>query len=110
MDKVKAPPHIIIFTGHMLDAPGRKVPRFPAASEDLARKMIRQAVEKEVRETRAAGKELFGISGGASGGDILFQEVCNAMGIPSKMYLALPKDTYIWGFGSPSRRNLGASV
>lgn len=102
MNKAKAPPHIIIFTGHMLDAPGRKVPRFPAASEDPARKMIRHAVEKAATAMSASKKELIGISGGASGGDILFQEVCNAMEIPSKMYLALPKDKYITASVAPA--------
>jgi hypothetical protein len=94
-EEAKASPHVIIFTGHMLDAAGRKTPRFPAASEDLAREMITQAVERIALEAQESGKELMGISGGASGGDILFHEVCNTMGIKSKLYLVIPKDKYI---------------
>jgi hypothetical protein len=48
------------------------------------------SVEKE----KAAGK-LLGISGGASGGDILFHEVCRELDIPSRMYLVLPQTEYI---------------
>jgi hypothetical protein len=36
-----------------------------------------------------------GLTGGASGGDILFHEVCEELDIPSQMYLVLPKNEYI---------------
>ncbi|MCP4338708.1 MAG: hypothetical protein GY799_07405 [Desulfobulbaceae bacterium] len=91
----KAPPHVILFTGHMLDAAGRETPRFPAASEDLAREMITQAVKKIADEAKKSGKELIGISGGASGGDILFHEICKTMGIHNRLYLVIPKAQYI---------------
>ena len=39
--------------------------------------------------------KLLGISGGASGGDILFHEVCEELHIPSQMFLVLPKADYI---------------
>jgi len=35
-----------------------------------------------------------GIAGGACGGDILFHELCDEIGIISEMYLALPVDEY----------------
>jgi hypothetical protein len=54
--------------------------------------MILEAVAK-IR-AKADG-QLFGISGGASGGDILFHEVCEELNIPSQMYLVLPKNDYI---------------
>ena len=85
-------PRVILFTGHRIDAPGRKSPRFPAAKETLARDLIFAALAKE--KERADG-QLFGISGGASGGDILFHEACEKLGIPSQMYLGLPKSDYI---------------
>jgi hypothetical protein len=83
---------VILFTGHRIDAPDRQQPRFPAAKEDQARDMILAAVSEE--KDKAGGK-LFGISGGASGGDILFHEVCEELEIPSQMYLVLPKNEYI---------------
>ncbi|MGH7795394.1 MAG: tetratricopeptide repeat-containing protein [Candidatus Binatia bacterium] len=88
----ETPPRVILFTGHRIDAPERKFPRFPAAKEKHAREMIREAVAMEKEK---AGSRLLGISGGGSGGDILFHEVCEELGIPSQMYLVLPKSDYI---------------
>jgi len=82
---------VLLFTGHMIDKPGRAEPRFPAAKEDVARQAIREAIEKE----RAIAPIAYGISGGASGGDILFHEVCAELGIPTLLYLALPREEYI---------------
>jgi tetratricopeptide repeat protein len=90
--KQEAPPHVILFTGHRIDAPGRPTPRFPAGKEKQARAMIFDAVAKE--KEKANGK-LTGVTGGASGGDILFHEVCEELNIPSEMYLVLPKNEYI---------------
>ena len=87
-----APPRVILFTGHRVDVPGRQKPRFPPEREDQARTMILAAVS-EVKE-KSTG-QLMGISGGASGGDILFHEVCEELDISTKMYLVLPKNAYI---------------
>jgi len=85
-------PRMILFTGHRLDAPDRATPRFPAAKESQARAMIREAVANI--QAKSVGK-LLGLSGGASGGDILFHEVCEELNIPSQMFLVLPKADYI---------------
>jgi tetratricopeptide (TPR) repeat protein len=87
-----AAPRVILFTGHRIDAPDRQKPRFPPDREDHARAMILAAVSGE--KEKATGK-LLGISGGASGGDLLFHEVCAELDIPSRMYLVLPKNEYI---------------
>ena len=88
----EAPPRVILFTGHRIDAPDRATPRFPAAKEAQARAMILEAVT--AIKVKAEGK-LLGISGGASGGDILFHEVCEELNIPSQMYLVLPRNDYV---------------
>jgi len=88
----EAPPRVVLFTGHRIDAADRATPRFPAAKETRARAMILDAVTKI--QGKADGK-LFGISGGASGGDILFHEVCEELNIPSQMYLVVPRNDYI---------------
>lgn len=85
-------PCVILFTGHRIDGPDRQQPRFPPDREDQARAMIMAAVS-EVQEKLTG--ELLGIAGGASGGDILFHEVCAEMDIPTRMYLALPQSDYI---------------
>ena len=85
-------PHVILFTGHRIDPPNRPTPRFPASKEKQAREMIFAAVSKEKEKTK---RTLVAASGGASGGDILFQEICEELDIPRQMYLVLPKNDYI---------------
>jgi Tetratricopeptide Repeats-Sensor len=86
------PTHALLFTGHRIDTPDRKTTRFPPAKEKHARAMIFEAVRNEKAKAKGA---LFGIAGGASGGDILFHEICEALEIPSQMYLVSPKNDYI---------------
>jgi hypothetical protein len=85
-------PQVVLFTGHRIDAPDRKSPRFPAAKEKEARETILGALQQEKEK---AGGNVFAVAGGASGGDILFHEACEQLGIPSQMYLVLPKAEYI---------------
>jgi hypothetical protein len=84
--------HILLFTGHMIDKPGRETPRFPASHEQTARREIKKLV---MQETADQNKTCLGISGGACGGDILFHEVCRELGIKTELYLALPRDEFI---------------
>lgn len=83
---------VLVFAGHMIDAPGRPKPRFPADKEQLAREKIKEAVMKEMNS--GAGVSC-GYAGAASGGDLLFQEVCAELGIPTRLYLAMPPAKYI---------------
>ncbi|MBY3330154.1 hypothetical protein HFN98_05765 [Rhizobium laguerreae] len=86
------PVRVILFTGHMLDAPGRDKDkaRFPNTPEAVAaaRKMIEKVVKEEMNED---GGVAFGIAGGACGSDILFHEVCHSLNIPTLLLLALPE-------------------
>jgi hypothetical protein len=83
--------HSILFSGHMIDAKDRAGPRFPAGKENAAIGELRKYLlgEKEI-----AKDKLFGIAGGACGGDILFHELCIETGIPTEIYLALPVDEF----------------
>ena len=93
---------ILLFTGHMIDAPGRAKPRFPPGKEGVAREAIRGAIERELgRPGGVAG----GIAGGASGGDILFHELCADLGIPTQLFLALPKGQFIAESVNPAGGN-----
>lgn len=89
-----APPRkrVLVFAGHMIDAPGRKAPRFPAEKEEVARQKIREAVEHEMS---AGAGVACGYAGGASGGDLLFQEVCEELGIETRLYLAFRAQQYV---------------
>ena len=76
----------LLFTGHMIDAKDRAVPRFPSIKENTARKEIRKYL---LKEKEIAMGEINGIASGACGGDILFHELCEEIDIPTEMYLAL---------------------
>ncbi|HEX8147089.1 MAG TPA: tetratricopeptide repeat-containing protein [Pyrinomonadaceae bacterium] len=83
---------VLVFAGHMIDAPGRKPPRFPGEMEGVAREKIKEAVEREM----AAGAGVAGAyAGGASGGDLLFQEVCEELGVETRLYLAIQPQQYV---------------
>jgi hypothetical protein len=86
------PKRVLLFAGHMIDAPGREKPRFPADKENIAREKIREAVVKEMN-TGAGIASAY--AGGASGGDLLFQEVCAELGITTRLYLATPPRQYV---------------
>jgi hypothetical protein len=88
----RAPARVLLFTGHMVDAAGRDTPRFPPDREGVARQAIRDAV---AAETEQPGGVVFGIAGGASGGDILFHEVCAELGVETRLFLALPPEQFI---------------
>jgi len=83
---------VLLFAGHMIDAPGREHPRFPPDREAIAREKIREAVMKEMQADVGVS---CGYAGAASGGDVLFQEVCAELGIPTRLYLAIPPQKYV---------------
>jgi len=84
----------LLFTGHMIDKPDRKEPRFPASKEALVKEEIKKKIIEE-KNKLSENKKLLGIAGGACGGDILFHEICEELGIDSHMYLALPRKQFI---------------
>ncbi len=88
------PGRALLFTGHMIDAPGRAQPRFPptAAAENAAREMIAEAVDRQRAQEPGS---LVGVAGGACGGDILFHEICGERGLETRLYLALPPEQFV---------------
>ena len=83
--------HALLFTGHMIDRSDRKEPRFPALAEGRARDAIRAAIAGVGWEQPGT---TVGLAGGASGGDILFHECCEELGIPTQVLLALRADAF----------------
>ena len=66
-------PTSLLFSGHMVDLPGRKEPRFPASLEKAVEKRIAEAVNPYARLTDVAG-----FASAARGADIIFHEQCRA--------------------------------
>ena len=83
---------VLVFAGHMIDTPDRKTPRFPREKESIARDKIKEAVLKEMNIGAGVAA---GYAGGASGGDILFHEVCAELGIPTRLYLGIQPQLYV---------------
>ena len=88
------PERLILFAGHRIDDSKRAQPRFPAAKAALAAKAIHDALQ-QLLASWPAGTRVRGLAGGASGGDLLFHEACQALGIPSALYLPMPADGYV---------------
>ncbi|HVQ74437.1 MAG TPA: hypothetical protein VMT79_02755 [Candidatus Binatia bacterium] len=80
----------LLFSGHMIDGPGRATPRFPPALEPAAR----QAIEGEL-DRLAAGPADVAISSAACGGDILFAEAALARGVKTRVYLPLDEPAFV---------------
>lgn len=89
---------VLLFTGHRIDAKGREKPRFPADKEQMAVQAISSQVKAAVRE----GHHVMAVSGGASGGDLLFLEACEKLGIERHLFLIIPRDTYVVESVSPA--------
>jgi len=91
--KAAPPDRVLLFTGHMVDSAERKAPRFPRtpAAEAAARAMIQASIE---RERKLEAGRLVGVAGGACGGDILFHEICEELGIETRLLLTLPQGKF----------------
>lgn len=89
-----APARVLLFTGHMVDAENRKTPRFPrtAAAEAEALRMITEAVSAEVGQVTGP---IVAVAGGACGGDLLFHEACERLGVKTELYLSLPPERFV---------------
>jgi hypothetical protein len=92
---------VLLFTGHMIDAPGRKQPRFPRSKVPVARAAIQGAVRDHCISER---RRMLGIGSCASGGDILFHEACTELDISTRVFLALPTAQFVERSVAPAGR------
>ena len=81
----------LVFTGHMVDLPDRKEPRFPQASVPAARAAHREKILKAMAPDQSPP---IGIASGARGGDILFHEECRALGLRTIIVLPFPPEEF----------------
>jgi hypothetical protein len=70
---------VLLFTGHLIDAPRRAEPRFPPELEPA----VSGAIAGEIAKIAPS----IGIASAARGGDILFHEACRACGIQTTIVL-----------------------
>ncbi|HET8916547.1 MAG TPA: TRAFs-binding domain-containing protein [Candidatus Binatia bacterium] len=85
-----APRQVFLFSGHMIDAPDRKDPRFPPDKEPIAAKAIADRLD-----ALGAGAEDLAICSGACGGDLLFAEACLARGLRLELRIPFDEPTFL---------------
>ncbi|MBS1808545.1 MAG: DUF4071 domain-containing protein [Acidobacteria bacterium] len=84
------PRKVFLFSGHMIDKPGRPEPRFPPDKEPIAKK----AIEAKLDDLQAAPDDL-ALCGGACGGDLLFAEACLARGLKLELRIPFDEETFL---------------
>lgn len=84
------PRRVLVFCGHLVDAPDRVVPRFPP--DKLARAT---AAIEAVLDALEAGPSDQAFTQGASGGDLIFAEACIARDVRLQLVQPLPEDEFI---------------
>ncbi|HEX4988869.1 MAG TPA: TRAFs-binding domain-containing protein [Candidatus Binatia bacterium] len=85
-----APRQVFLFSGHMIDAPDRKDPRFPPDKEPIAAKAIADRLD-----ALGSGAEDLAICSGACGGDLLFAEACLARGLRLELRIPFDEPTFL---------------
>jgi hypothetical protein len=85
-----APRKAVLFSGHMIDAPGREKPRFPPDKEPVAARAIASALA----DLDIGPRDLC-ICGGACGGDLLFAEAALARAARLELYIPFDEPTFL---------------
>lgn len=91
------PQRVLLFSGHMIDAPGRSPPRFPADKENIAGRQIANTLDK-----LHAGPNDLGLTQGACGGDILFAEACRQRSVKLQLLQPFEEQEFIENSVTPA--------
>jgi hypothetical protein len=86
----ESPRKVLLFSGHMIDAPDRPTPRFPPEKEPVAA----VAIANTIAEIGAGPGDL-AICGGACGGDLLFAEACLARNMRLELYIPFAEPSFL---------------
>jgi tetratricopeptide (TPR) repeat protein len=86
------PNQVLLFSGHLIDAPGRAEPRFPSDKERIAAAAIAAKLDE-----LEAGSEDLALCGGACGGDLLFAEACLQRGLHLEVYIPFDEPIFLRG-------------
>jgi hypothetical protein len=85
-----SPRKVVLFSGHMIDAPGREIPRFPADNEPVAASAIAAALAD-----LGVGSSDLCICAGACGGELVFAEAALARDARLELYIPLDEATFL---------------
>ena len=90
-ERTTAPPRqVLLFSGHLMDAPDRAVPRFPPALEGAAL----QAIEAELARLDAGPADL-ALAQAAAGGDLLFLQACQRRSLQVQVLLPFDEARFL---------------
>ena len=81
---------VLLFSGHMVDRPERVAPRFPARAVPAAR----SALARQLDSLSVQASDL-AVTGGASGGDLLFAEQCLARRLRLEIFLPFRRERFV---------------
>jgi hypothetical protein len=84
------PRKVFLFSGHLIDAPGRPEPRFPNGKAGLAADKIDAALA-----SLGADASDLALTQGASGGDLLFAEACARRGLRIHLLQPFAEEEFI---------------
>jgi len=92
---------LLLVTGYSTDKGAANGSRSPLSKEHENR--TKEAIKRAVAsEQKRAERILFGMASGASGGELLFHEVCQELQIPTRLYLPMPVDQFVGDYVSIS--------
>ena len=84
------PRKVFLFSGHMIDAPDRKNPRFPSTMENIAAEAIFNKLS-----TLDANDQDLALCGGACGGDLLFAEACLKLNVSVQIRIPFDEPKFL---------------
>jgi hypothetical protein len=84
------PPRVVVVSGHMVDAPGRPRPRFPASEVPRVASEVAAALDRW-----AVGPATTLVTGGARGADILAAEAARERGARLRLVLAMAPEEFV---------------
>lgn len=84
------PRRVFLFSGHLIDTPGRTEPRFPSNQEETAALAIALELDK-----LGAGAEDLAICSAAAGGDLLFAQACLERGLRLELHIPFDESKFL---------------
>ena len=88
----------LLFTGYMVDYPGKEKRSFPSENETELRQEIRKRVEKFA----PGPHDRAFLAGLSAGSEIIFAEICVELGVKLKIFLPMPESAYTRKYVSPA--------
>ncbi|MBL8694075.1 MAG: hypothetical protein JNJ88_08260 [Planctomycetes bacterium] len=90
LDDSTRPRRVLLYSGHRIDAPNRKSPRFPAQLEPTVRAMLSRHLDRW-----NIGPGDLALGSGANGGDILVLELCRERGADIQVLLPFSEAEFL---------------